>query len=95
MNDDLISRKAVLETIAGIAPDVVSKIDECEFYGYSYRKLETMLLSMPTVPQEFVKKEAVYEMLNKLGGCDAQDDYSKGWDAAIDSAIDSLDKLKD
>lgn len=56
MTDDLISRREALEAIAGIAPDIIGEIDECEFYGYSYYNLETTLLSMPTVDAEPVRR---------------------------------------
>ena len=32
-------------------------------------------------------------MLHGLGGCDASDEWSNGWDKAIDSAIKELDKI--
>ena len=40
---------------------------------------------------EYVEKEnihrAIIEELNRIGGCDASDEWSKGWDAAIEAAI--------
>ena len=42
---------------------------------------------------DFVKRQDVYEMLNNIGGCGATDEYFKGWDAAIDGAINELEKL--
>lgn len=36
---------------------------------------------------EFVKRETIGEKLNSIGGCGATDDWSMGWDAAIDEAI--------
>ena len=42
---------------------------------------------------DFVKRQDVYEMLNNIGGCNAADEYFKGWDAAIDGAINELEKL--
>lgn len=32
-------------------------------------------------------RRAIIEELNRIGGCDASDEWSKGWDAAIDKAI--------
>lgn len=29
---------------------------------------------------KYVKRETVVEKLNEIGGCDASDDFSKGWD---------------
>lgn len=42
---------------------------------------------------EFVKRETIVEKLDSLGGCGATDDWSKGWDAAIDTAIEEIRKL--
>lgn len=42
---------------------------------------------------DLISRKAVYEMLHGLGGCDASDEWSKGWDKAIDSAIKELDKI--
>lgn len=40
---------------------------------------------------EYAEKEnirrAIIEELNRIGGCDASDEWSKGWDAAIEAAI--------
>lgn len=37
--------------------------------------------------------EAVYKMLHSLGGCDAKEEWAKGYDAAIDNAISHLDSI--
>lgn len=37
--------------------------------------------------------EAVYNMLHSLGGCDAKEEWAKGYDAAIDNAISHLDSI--
>lgn len=43
---------------------------------------------------EYIEREKVYEMLNSLGGCGAEPDtWEDGWDKAIDTAIEELDKL--
>ena len=43
---------------------------------------------------EYIKREKVYEMLNDLGGCGAEPDtWADGWDKAIDTAIDNLEKI--
>ena len=34
-----------------------------------------------------IERRAIIEELNRIGGCDASDEWSKGWDAAIDKAI--------
>ena len=40
-----------------------------------------------------IEKEAVYKMLHNLGGCDAKEEWAKGYDAAIDDAISHLDDI--
>ncbi len=30
--------------------------------------------------EKYVKRETVVEKLNAIGGCDASDDWGKGWD---------------
>ena len=42
---------------------------------------------------DLISRKAVYDMLHGLGGCDASDEWSNGWDKAIDSAIKELDKI--
>ena len=42
---------------------------------------------------DLISRKAVYEMLHGLGGCDAEDEWSKGWDKAIDTAIDGLEDI--
>lgn len=39
---------------------------------------------------EVIKRKAIIEKLNEIGGCDASDDFSKGWDKAIDAAIEAV-----
>ena len=34
----------------------------------------------------------VLQILHELGGCDATDEWSKGWDEAIDTAYDEIKK---
>ncbi len=54
--------------------------------------LEHGITVLPTeIDGEYAEKEnirrAIIEELNRIGGCDATDEWSKGWDAAIDKAI--------
>jgi len=42
---------------------------------------------------DLISRKAVYEMLHNLGGCDATDEHSQGWDKAIDVAIKELFKI--
>lgn len=44
--------------------------------------------------QEVIYKNDVESMLADLGGCDASDPESKGWDSAIDAAKVSLAHLR-
>lgn len=39
---------------------------------------------------EYIRKENVIQLLSALGGCDASDEWSKGFDAAISTAIDDV-----
>ena len=39
---------------------------------------------------DLISRQAIYNILHGLGGCDAQDEWAKGWDRAIDTAIDGL-----
>lgn len=39
---------------------------------------------------DLISRKAVYEMLHDLGGSDASDEWSNGWDKAIDVAIKEL-----
>ncbi|MGN0665606.1 MAG: hypothetical protein ACI4KF_03665 [Huintestinicola sp.] len=36
---------------------------------------------------EFIKRGTIYEKLDAIGGCDATEPWSQGWDKAIDEAI--------
>lgn len=40
---------------------------------------------------EYINKQILLNDLHNAGGCDAEDEYSKGWDAAIDEAIRLLE----
>lgn len=46
----------------------------------------------PREKPDLIPRNAVWEMLHGLGGCGATEEFDKGWDRAIDTAID---KLKD
>ncbi|MGN0585854.1 MAG: hypothetical protein ACI4JF_01095 [Oscillospiraceae bacterium] len=43
--------------------------------------------------KEYIERETVYEELNDIGGCDATDDWPKGWDKAIDAAINIIEDM--
>lgn len=42
---------------------------------------------------EYIERKATIKKLNEIGGCDASDDFSKGWDKAVDTAIEAVEKL--
>lgn len=42
---------------------------------------------------KYIKRRAIIEKLNEIGGCDATDDWGKGWDKAIDTAVKAVEKL--
>ena len=44
-------------------------------------------------PDKLISYHAAYQAIHDIGGCDAEDDYSRGWDAAIDEAIKELHKV--
>lgn len=38
-----------------------------------------------------IKLDRLYEYLHGLGGCDAQDEWSRGWDEAINTIISQVE----
>lgn len=38
--------------------------------------------------------EVVLKTLHELGGCDAKNEYTKGWDDAINTAYEEISKLE-
>lgn len=42
---------------------------------------------------KYIERRAIIEKLNEIGGCDASDEWSKGWDQAIDTAVKAVEKL--
>lgn len=43
--------------------------------------------------KEYIEREAVCGALNHIGGCDAEDEWSKGWDEAIDTALGMVEYI--
>ena len=43
--------------------------------------------------KEYIDREAIIKKLNEIGGCDASDDWEKGWDKAIDTAVKAVEIL--
>lgn len=39
------------------------------------------------IKSKYIRRKAVYDALNTIGGCNATDEWSQGWDKAIDEAI--------
>ena len=44
-------------------------------------------------PDKLISYHDAYQVLHDIGGCDAEDDYGRGWDAAINEAINELHKI--
>lgn len=44
--------------------------------------------------EELIRKSEVLKLLDDLGGCDAQDEFSSGWDKAIDEAYSRVDDMQ-
>lgn len=42
---------------------------------------------------EYISRNEVYQKLHEAGGCDATDEWSKGYDAGITEAIDIIDNI--
>ena len=42
---------------------------------------------------KYIERRAIIEKLNEIGGCDATDEWSEGWDKAIDTAVKAAEKL--
>lgn len=42
---------------------------------------------------DLIPRKAVWDMLHGLGGCGATEEFDKGWDRAIDTAIDKLENI--
>lgn len=38
--------------------------------------------------------DRLYDYLNGIGGCDADDDWSKGWDEAVNTMIDQVEEWR-
>lgn len=43
--------------------------------------------------EKYIERELFIKELNRIGGCEASDDFSKGWDKAIDTAVKAVEKL--
>lgn len=42
---------------------------------------------------KYIERKAIIKKLNEIGGCDASDDFGKGWDMAINAAAKAVEKL--
>lgn len=42
---------------------------------------------------DYIRRKEVYQKLHDAGGCDASDEWSKGYDAAIDVAIEIIENM--
>lgn len=44
--------------------------------------------------RNLIDKDKALETLHELGGCDAKEEFYKGWDSAINTAYDEVAKIK-
>lgn len=42
---------------------------------------------------EYIERETVLKKLNEIGGCSATDEWSKGYDSAIDAAVSIIEDM--
>lgn len=42
---------------------------------------------------EYISRNEVYQKLHEAGGCDASDEWARGYDAGITEAIDIIDNI--
>lgn len=42
---------------------------------------------------EYISRNEVYQKLHEAGGCDASDEWARGYDAGITKAIDIIDNI--
>lgn len=42
---------------------------------------------------DFISRRAIYDAVNDIGGCDATDEWAKGYDSAIDNAINIIESM--
>ena len=44
--------------------------------------------------EDSIPKAAVVELIKEMGGCDAGDEYARGWDAACDAIYREVQQIK-
>lgn len=42
---------------------------------------------------DFIPRKEIYDALNDIGGCGATDEWAKGYDSAIDTAINIIESM--
>jgi hypothetical protein len=40
-----------------------------------------------------ISKQHILEIVHQIGGCDGQDDFAKGWDAACDAIYNAIEEF--
>lgn len=67
----------------------------CEKCKSEHKQLLEWLteLQKRRLTMENIERKAVIEKLNEIGGCNASDNFSKGWDKAIDAAIEAVTQI--
>lgn len=44
--------------------------------------------------EDSIPKAAVLELIKEMGGCDAVDEFARGWDAACDAFYREVQQMK-
>lgn len=44
--------------------------------------------------EDSIPKAAVLELIKEMGGCDAGDEFARGWDAACDAFYREVQQMK-
>lgn len=42
---------------------------------------------------DYIPRKAIYDAVNSIGGCDASEEWAKGYDSAIDAVMDILEGM--
>ena len=61
--------------------------------------MESMVRTLMSLPErrqmnETIKIQTVLEIIHRTGGCDASDEYSKGWDDACNEIYEQIRELE-
>lgn len=42
---------------------------------------------------DYISRQELYDAVNSIGGCDASEEWAKGYDSAIDAAMDIIKEM--